>query len=129
MNIKTLALALAAAAIATAAQAYPQDWQALDHSPDGSGALEVLPRVQHDAQTNSRRLWERLTSTEAQTQGIAFYVTYVQINCDGQTSRSLTAYAYGPGGGIVQEQDNPTAWERAIPGSLQDEAIDYACAR
>lgn len=108
---------------AVCAHAYPTDWRKLDETEDSTSAVYVMPQVWHVHGYNARHLWERV---EAQDQ---FYIGFAEVNCDSRNVRFLQGDLYDENGSLISSASTPTRWEFFSPGTLQDEVVDYACAR
>jgi hypothetical protein len=115
-----MALAATAALLgATAAQA--ADWQFLGRQ-DNEVVFWVLPRVIHDTPT-SRLIWVKATSS---TPG--YGLMYEQVNCQLRSHRTLQSSGYDSDGQEVGfRETRPTPWAYAIPDTVYEVLVNYAC--
>lgn len=72
------------------------------------------------------RFWIKRQRAQEQ-EGVAYFLSQVEINCTAQTGRVLYTAAYGAAGAVVRTDPEPVPAEPIPPGTMYDDIRQQVC--
>lgn len=128
MKIQLTALLAGAALAGAAGAAHAADWQLIGSTGGGGLIAFGLPSsVVHETgeRTGGRIFWVK----EFDQQANHTVVMHAEADCGAGGIRPLSAVIYNANGGVIADVETPEGWTVAVPGSLNESMVGWACSR